>query len=41
MIVTLEIPTGNPILIQFDNNLNILSYKYLDHTRVKEIIFKK
>ena len=29
-IVELEIPTGNPFLIRFGNNLKIEDYKYLD-----------
>ncbi len=41
MIVKLEIPTGNPIQIQFDNNLNLLNYRYLDDARAKEFIIKK
>ena len=41
MIVKLEIPTGNPIQIQFDQDLNLKEYKYLDNTRAKEFIVKK
>jgi 2,3-bisphosphoglycerate-dependent phosphoglycerate mutase len=41
MIVKLEIPTGNPIQIQFDQDLNLKEYKYLDSTRAKEFIVKK
>ena len=41
MIVELEIPTGNPIHVVFDNKLNILDYKYLDNTRAKNFIIKK
>ena len=41
MIVKLEIPTGNPIHVVFDNKLNILDYKYLDSTRAKNFIIKK
>ncbi len=40
-IVELEIPTGNPIHVVFDNKLNILDYKYLDSTRAKKFIIKK
>ena len=40
-IVELEIPTGNPIHVVFDNKLNILDYKYLDSTRAKNFIIKK
>ena len=35
----LEIPTGNPLIIEFDNNLKIKRYFYLDETRAKKIIF--
>ena len=35
----LEIPTGNPLLIEFDNNLKIIKYYYLDKSRAKDIIF--
>ena len=35
----LEIPTGNPLIIEFDNNLKIQKYYYLDETRAKDIIF--
>ena len=41
MIVKLEIPTGNPIQIQFDQNLNLKEYRYLDKARAKEFIVKK
>ena len=41
MIVKLEIPTGNPIQIQFDQDLSLKEYKYLDSTRAKEFIVKK
>ena len=34
----LEIPTGNPLVIQFDNSGKFLSAKYLDETRKTEII---
>ncbi len=34
----LEIPTGNPLLIDFDNNGKLLNAKYLDASRKKEII---
>ena len=37
----LEIPTGNPLLIEFDNELEIKKYFYLDETRAKEIIFNQ
>tara|TARA_B110000438_G_C15797548_1_gene643552 strand:+ start:442 stop:1137 length:696 start_codon:yes stop_codon:yes gene_type:complete len=38
-IVNFEIPTGNPLLIKFDNKLKIKNYKYLDASRSKKIIF--
>ena len=41
MIVKLEIPTGNPIQIQFDQNLDLKEYRYLDKVRAKEFIVKK
>ena len=41
MIIKLEIPTGNPIQIQFDQDLNLKEYKYLDNARAKEFIIKK
>ena len=34
----LEIPTGNPLLIKFDEKLEIKEYFYLDDTRAKKII---
>jgi 2,3-bisphosphoglycerate-dependent phosphoglycerate mutase len=38
-IVELEIPTGNPLLINFDENLKVNEYKYLDIKRAKKILF--
>ena len=38
-IVDLEIPTGNPLLISFENNLKMKEYKYLDNKRAKKILF--
>jgi 2,3-bisphosphoglycerate-dependent phosphoglycerate mutase len=35
----LEIPTGNPLVIEFGDNLKIKKYYYLDKDRAKEIIF--
>ena len=35
----LEIPTGNPLLIRFKDNLKIIDYKYLDEKRAKKILF--
>ena len=37
----LEIPTGNPLVIEFDNQLKIQKYYYLDDTRAKNIIFNQ
>ena len=39
MITQFEIPTGNPLLISFDNNLKVNKYKYLDNKRAKKIFF--
>ena len=38
-IVEFEIPTGNPLLIKFDDNLKVKNYKYLDSERAKKILF--
>jgi 2,3-bisphosphoglycerate-dependent phosphoglycerate mutase len=40
-IIDFEIPTGNPLLIRFEENLKIKDYKYLDKKRAREIIFNK
>ena len=37
----LEIPTGNPLIIEFNNNLEIQKYYYLDEARAKTIIFNQ
>ena len=37
----LEIPTGNPLIIEFDNQLKIQKYYYLDDSRAKIIIFNQ
>ena len=37
----LEIPTGNPLIIEFDNQLKIQKYYYLDDSRAKEIILNQ
>ena len=37
----LEIPTGNPLIIEFDSNLEIKKYYYLDESRAKTIIFNQ
>jgi len=38
-IIDFEIPTGNPLLITFGENLEIIKYKYLDDKRAKNILF--
>ena len=38
-IINFEIPTGNPLLIKFENNLKVTEYKYLDSKRAKKILF--
>tara|TARA_Y100000590_G_scaffold372793_1_gene436069 strand:+ start:711 stop:1406 length:696 start_codon:yes stop_codon:yes gene_type:complete len=38
-IIKFEIPTGNPLLIEFDEKLLIKKYKYLDSKRSKKILF--
>jgi len=38
-IVELEIPTGNPLLITFDNSSKVKECKYLDNKRAKKILF--
>ena len=37
----LEIPTGNPLIIEYDKNLEIQKYFYLNEARAKEIIFNQ
>ena len=37
----LEIPTGNPLVVKFDDNWEIKKYYYLDKDRAKEIIFNQ
>ena len=37
-ISLLEIPTGNPLLINFDENQNIVTCKYLDKKRAKDLL---
>ena len=34
----LEIPTGNPLVIDFDNSGKVLGKRYLDQSRKKDII---
>ena len=38
-IIKFEIPTGNPLLIIFEENLKVKEYKYLDDKRAKKIFF--
>jgi len=38
-IVTTEVPTANPLLIRFEDNLKVQDYKYLDPKRAKKIFF--
>ena len=38
-ITEFEIPTGNPLLITFKDNLEVKDYKYLDTKRAKTILF--
>ena len=40
-IIEFEIPTGNPLLIRFNENSKVKDYKYLDKKRAREIIFNK
>lgn len=37
-ITKLEIPTGNPLYIRFDNNENISECRYLDNERAKDLV---
>ena len=37
----LEIPTGNPLVIEFSDKLEVDKYCYLDKTRAKKIIFNQ
>ena len=37
----LEIPTGNPLIIDFDDQMEINKYYYLDNARAKNIIFNR
>ena len=39
-IARLEIPTGNPLLIKFKNNLKINGCRYLDGSRSKDLLVK-
>ena len=37
-ISKLEIPTGNPLVLKFDENTKLLEAKYLDEERAKNLI---
>ena len=37
----LEIPTGNPLVIEFGDNLKVEKYYYLDESRARNIIFNQ
>ncbi len=37
----LEIPTGNPLLLSFNENFQVNNFEYLDKTRKKEILFNQ
>ena len=39
-IINFEIPTGNPLLIRFEDNLKVKDFKYLNTQRAKKILFK-
>tara|TARA_Y100000590_G_scaffold460909_1_gene621322 strand:- start:1823 stop:2545 length:723 start_codon:yes stop_codon:yes gene_type:complete len=38
-IIKLEIPTGNPLLITFNENSKVEKFRYLDSKRAKNILF--
>jgi len=38
-IIELEVPTANPLLIKFENELKVINYEYLDKKRAKKILF--
>tara|TARA_B100000029_G_scaffold493592_1_gene556302 strand:- start:137 stop:832 length:696 start_codon:yes stop_codon:yes gene_type:complete len=38
-IIDFEIPTGNPLIIKFENGLKVKEYRYLDKKRSKKILF--
>ena len=40
-IVEFEIPTGNPLLIEFDESVKVKKYKYLDPKRAKKFLKDK
>ena len=38
-IIEFEVPTGNPLLVRFEEDLKVKDYKYLDKKRAKKILF--
>ena len=38
-IIELEVPTGNPLVIRFEEKIKIKDYRYLDNNRAKKIFF--
>jgi len=38
-IIDFEIPTGNPLLIKFEKNFQVIDFKYLDQKRSRKILF--
>jgi len=38
-IIEFEVPTGNPLLVRFEKNLEVKDCKYLDEKRAKKILF--
>ena len=38
-ISNLEIPTGNPLVIDFDKKLNVINARYLDKSRSEKLLF--
>ena len=38
-ISSLEIPTGNPLVINFDTSLKVIKARYLDEARAKKLLF--
>ena len=38
-ISNLEIPTGNPLVINFDSSLKVIKARYLDEARSKKLLF--
>ena len=38
-ISNLEIPTGNPLVIDFDMSLKVIKVRYLDEARAKKLLF--